>query len=71
MAKEMNKINTIDLSKILRPFEGKWVALSLDSKRVLGDGETLKEAKEKAKKKSKDYIFIKLPPYNVSYAPSF
>ena len=67
----MNVINTIDLSKILRPFEGKWVALSLDYKKVLGDGDSLKETKAKAKKKSAEYIFIKLPPYGVSYVPSF
>jgi hypothetical protein len=64
-------LKPVDLSEKLRPFEGKWVALSLDHKKVLGVGETLKEAKEKAEKKSKKYIFIKLPPFRVSYVPSF
>jgi hypothetical protein len=64
-------LKSVDLSEKLRPFEGKWVALSLDHKKVLGVGETLKEAKEKAEKKSKKYIFIKLPPFRVSYVPSF
>jgi hypothetical protein len=64
-------LKSVDLSEKLRPFEGKWVALSLDHKKVLGVGETLKEAKEKAEKKAKKYIFIKLPPYGVSYVPSF
>jgi hypothetical protein len=71
MSREKQMKNSIDLNKILRPFEGKWVALSLDNKRVLGDGDTLKEAKAKAEKKSKEYIFIKLPPYDVSYVPIF
>jgi hypothetical protein len=64
-------LKSVDLSENLRPFEGKWVALSLDHKKVLGVGETLKEAKEKAERKSKKYIFIKLPPFRVSYVPSF
>lgn len=64
-------LKSVDLSEKLRPFEGKWVALSLNHKKVLGVGETLKEAKEKAEKKSKKYIFIKLPPFRVSYVPSF
>lgn len=59
----------VNLSKKLKPYEGKWVTLSLDYKEVLGAGDTLKEAKEKAEKKTKKYIFIKLPPFNVSYVP--
>jgi hypothetical protein len=64
-------LKPIDLSEKLRPFEGKWVALSLDHKKILGVGETLKEAKENAEKKAKEYIFIKLPPFDVKYIPSF
>lgn len=60
----------IDLTKKLKPYEGKWVTLSPDYKKVLGAGDTLKEAKKKAEKKTKKYIFIKLPPFNVSYVPS-
>ena len=64
-------VKTIDLSEKLKPFEGKWIALSLDHKKVLGVGDSLKKAKEKAEKKSKKYIFLKLPPFNVSYVPAF
>lgn len=64
-------LKPIDLRKKLKPYENKWVALSLDHRKVLGVGETLREAKEKAEKKSKKYIFIKLPPFRVSYVPSF
>lgn len=67
----MNFLKSVNLSEKLKPYEGKWVALSLDHKKVLGVGDTLKEAKEKAEKKSKKYIFIKLPPFKVSYIPSF
>jgi len=65
-----NQIKAIDLSRLLRPYENKWVALSLDYKKVLGAGDTLKEAEEKARKKSKEYIFIKLPPFDVRYVPT-
>jgi hypothetical protein len=71
MKNELSYLKSVDLSEKLRAFEGKWVALSLDYKEVLGVGETLKEAKEQAKKKSKNYIFIKLPPFDVKYIPSF
>lgn len=60
----------IDLSKILLPYENKWVALSEDNKKVLGAGKTLKEAEKQAEKKSKKYIFLKVPPFNVSYVPT-
>lgn len=59
----------IDLSKKLKPFENKWVALSRDHKRVLGVGSTLDQAKKAAEKKSKEYIFIKLPSFDISYVP--
>ena len=64
-------LEPIDLSKKLRLYENKWVVLSLDHKKILGAGKTLKEAKEKAEKKSKKYIFLKLPPFDVSYVPLF
>lgn len=61
----------IDLSEKLKPYENKWVALSLDHKDVLGAGDNLKEAKQEAEKKGKKYLFLKLPPFNVNYVPSF
>lgn len=64
-------LKPVDLSKKLKPYENKWVALSLDHKKILGVGNTLKEAKEKAEKKAKKYVFLKLPPFNVSYVPFF
>ena len=63
-------MKTIDLSKKLLPYENKWVALSQDKKEVLGSGKTLKEAEKQAEKKSKKYIFLKIPPFDLSYVPT-
>lgn len=60
----------IDFSKKLLPYENKWVALSENQKKVLGSGKTLKEAEKQAEKKSKKYIFLKVPPFNLSYVPT-
>ena len=59
-----------DLRRVLKGYENKWVALSLDYSKVLGAGNSLKEAKEKAEKKGGKYVFLKLPPFNVSYVPT-
>ena len=64
------QVKPIDLSKILLPYENKWVALSEDSKQVLGSGKTLKEADKQAKKSGKKFLFLKVPPFNVSYVPT-
>lgn len=71
MRNEKTMLEPIDLSENLRQYEDKWVALSLDHKTILGAGNTLKEAKEAAEKKNKKYIFIKLPPFDVNFVPSF
>lgn len=63
-------LKPIDLSKILLPFENKWVALSEDNKKVLGSGKTLEEARKQAEKTKKRFLFIKVPPFDVSYVPS-
>ena len=60
----------IDLSKLLLPYENKWVALSEDHKKILGAGNSLKEAERKAEKKANKYIFLKVPPFNVSFVPA-
>jgi len=63
-------LKPIDLTKKLLPYENKWVALSADQKKVLGSGNTLKEAQQEAEKTHKKYLFLKVPPFNVSYVPS-
>ena len=65
-----NSLRSIDLTKLLLPYENKWVALSEDNKEVLGAGKTLKEAEKQADKTGKKYIFLKVPPFNVSYVPA-
>lgn len=68
----MNKkvMRNYDLSKLLKPYENKWVALSYDRREVLGSGKTLEEAEKEALRKAKKFTFIKLPPYNVRYVPT-
>ena len=39
----------IDLTKLLTPYKGEWVALSHDEKRILGHGKTIEEALSSAK----------------------
>lgn len=63
-------LKPIDLSKKLLPFENKWVALSEDNGRILGAGKTLNEAKKQAEKKGKRYLFLKVPPFDVSFVPA-
>jgi len=70
MANKTQNLKSIDLSKILRPYENKWVALSLDYKKVLGSGKTLKEAKKKADKVGEKYLFLKVFPFDISYVPA-
>lgn len=63
-------LKPVDLSKILLPYENKWVALSDDNKKVLGAGDTLEQARKQAEKTKKRFLFIKVPPFDVSYVPS-
>lgn len=46
----------IDLSKILRPFENKWVALTRDRKKVIASGATVKKVAQEANKKGEAFI---------------
>ena len=60
----------IDLTAILSPFEGKWVALSKDEKKVVGSGRTLKEVVEIVKKKDcKDPIYTQVFSLSKRLAP--
>lgn len=61
----------IDITNLVEPYENEWVALSLDHKKVLGAGKTLKEAKTKAKDSNNQFLLLKLPSFNVKYVPSF
>lgn len=67
---QKQRLKPIDLSRLLLPYENKWVALSEDHKKILGAGKSLKEAEEKAEKRNKKYIFLKVPPFDISYVPA-
>ena len=59
-----------DLSKILKLYEEKWVALSQDEKKVVGSGETIKRASREALNKGyKNPVFIKVPRFDIGYVP--
>ena len=60
----------IDLTKLLLPYENKWVALSEDNKKVLGAGKTLEEVRKQVEKTKKRFLFLKVPPFDVSYVPA-
>ncbi|MBI4356253.1 MAG: hypothetical protein HY597_07415 [Candidatus Omnitrophica bacterium] len=52
----------IDLTKLLAPYKGEWVALSQDEQQVLGHGKTIDEALAGAKKYGEHRpIIIKAP----------
>jgi len=64
----MKKLQIKDLSKILEPYSDEWVALSEDEKRVVGSGETIKEALKEAKESGVDTpIITKVPKEYGSY----
>ena len=63
-------LKPIDLTKKLLPYENKWVALSEDKREILGSGNTLKDAQKEAEKTNKKCLFLKVPPFNISYVPS-
>ncbi len=51
-----------DLTKLLRPYQGEWVALSSDGRRVAGHGATPEVALKQAHKKGeKDPILMGAP----------
>jgi hypothetical protein len=59
-AERMPLPNPVDLSKKLRPFMGKWVAMSQDQKRVIASASTFKRVLAASKKKRPQDIPIVL-----------
>ena len=58
----------LDLSSIFKKYEKKWVALSDDNTRVLGAGNTAKQALQDAKTKGySDVTLIFVQPSNLLY----
>ncbi len=60
----------INLTEKLKPYENKWVALSLDYRQVLSSGKTLKETIEKLKKDKDQVVFMKVLPFDMGYVPT-
>ncbi len=71
--KMKRRVAAPDLTKLLAPHSSGWVALSADKQRVLGAGETLHEARERALERSEfdaiDAVFVKVIPPAEGYLP--
>ena len=59
----------IDLTKLLAPYKGQWVALSQDEKRVLGHGRSIEEALMGARKSGEEGrpLLIKVPDESIGF----
>lgn len=60
----------VDLSRLLRPYENQWVALSLDWKEVIAAGDTFSAAKAAADRTRRPVRFMRVLPFDVAYAPT-
>ena len=58
----MGQTQPIDLTGILEPYLNKWVALSKDQTIVVGSGDTLTEALQKAQRKGAEQPVIMFVP---------
>ncbi len=57
----------LDLSSLFKQYEDKWIALTEDYK-VVGEGETLEEALNQAKRQGIEYPFLsKIPSSKYAY----
>lgn len=61
-------MGAIDLSKTLRPYAGKWVAITKDYERVIASGKTLRETKARVKNKEVRYTYV--TPLKTGLVPS-
>ena len=61
---------TKDLSKVLQPYEHKWVALSSDYTQVIASGETLRETAAQVQETERErVVFHKVLPFDAYYEP--
>lgn len=64
------KTPAVDLTKLLKPYTSGWVALSPDNRRVVGAGETLQEAHDKAFERGvPNAVYVKVIPPDLGYLP--
>ena len=58
----------LDLSQILKNYEGKWVALSDDNTKVYGSGKTAQEVAQEAKSQGHpEFTLLFVQPSNFLY----
>ena len=72
MRRDMTQSHTIkkDFSKILQPYENKWVALSSDYTKVIASGKTLQETAIQLEKDEREsVVFHKVFPFDAYYEP--
>ncbi len=63
-------MEAIDLTKLLKPYENKWVALTKDEKKVICSGKTAKKVYNEALSKGcKDPVLTKVLPFDKSFVP--
>ena len=58
----MSQTQPIDLTEILEPYLNKWVALSKDQTTVVGSGDTLAGALQKAQQKGTEQPMVMFVP---------
>ncbi|MEK7151021.1 MAG: DUF5678 domain-containing protein [Patescibacteria group bacterium] len=63
-------IKAPNLTKVLKPYENKWVALSTKKDKVVSSGNTLKEVIQKLSQQEREKVsFMKVFPFDAGYAP--
>lgn len=62
------QLSPIDLRELLRPYAGKWVALSQDEREVLGSGDTIEAALAAARQRGEQSpVLVKAPDQFTAY----
>lgn len=65
-------MKTRDLTKILKGYENRWVAITSDYRKVVGSGKTLKAAQREALRQGfKEPILTKVFSFSQGYIPCF
>jgi len=61
-----------DFLDLLKPYEDMWIALSKDNPIVIGSAKTLEELFNKLGEEDyRKFEFMKVPAFNVCYAPHY
>jgi hypothetical protein len=55
--------------ELLKPYEGKWVALDEDMQRIISSGGTFEETSENTPKEKK-VTYMRVLPFDISFAPN-